>query len=161
MARGSPIELDFVLEEAELRRMDLRKSSMRKTMRMIGREIQKRARKWISLPGDSQAGEYPRRDSGQTRRAVKVKVFRSGMGVKVYQDKPQPFGKKKASMKNANFYYPAPLRYGAKGKKKNRQRWRLEPRGNYIEDAAKEYAGSAFSLIQGSLADAIKGVFEK
>ena len=96
----------------------------------------------MSLPG-----AYPGKDTGKLRKAIKYKLFRSGYGVVIFQDKPDP----------TKEFYPAFLRYGTKRRKRGGV---LEKRKDYVADAMFEHETKSMQLVLAGLEDSLKGIFE-
>lgn len=125
---------------------------LRPFLRRIGAAITKDARKRISSSEVSTEGQYPGMDTGAMRRAIRVKLFKSGYGLKVYQDMPKKPGAQD------HFFYPAFLRYGAKNK--NKPNWRIKPRKNYIEDAANDQRQSTMLIVKAALEASLKEIWQ-
>lgn len=119
-------------------RIDFDKRLVRKSMRTIGRDHQKEARRLIARRAISGAGEYPGRHTGKLWRAVKYKVSRSGFMVVVRPEKT-------AEM---SFYYPAVLHYGSL--KRN-----LAARKNFMTDALNNRRQNTRAVLRGTLQDAL------
>lgn len=120
-------------------RIDFDKRLVRKSMRTIGRDVQKEARRLIARRAISGAGEYPGRVTGALWRAVKYKVSRSGFMAVVRPEKTSEMGKD---------FYPAFLHYGSK--KRN-----LAARKNFMTDALDNRQQNARSVLRGALQDAL------
>lgn len=120
-------------------RIDFDKKKIRKTMRMLGRDVQKEARRLVARRAVSGAGEYPGRQTGRLWRAIKYKVSRPGFLVKIMPTKT-------VDMKD---YYPAFLRYGSKSRN-------LAPRKNYMTDALESRRSTARGALRNALIDSLK-----
>lgn len=149
----------FSLEELELKRTDLDKKTLRPYLRRIGAAIRKTARKKASARRVSQKGEYPGKQTGATVKAIKVKIFKSGYGLKVIQDVPQ-----NSRIEDARWrFYPAFLRFGVKRRSKGKKQdaWRIEPRRDYIADAAEEHQAKAMDIVMEGIDASLKEIFQK
>ena len=148
----------FSLEELELKRTDIDRKSLRPYLRQIGAAIRKSARKRASARRVSKKGEYPGKQSGATVKAIKVKLFKSGYGLKVVQDVPQ-----NARITDERWrYYPAFLRFGVKRRSKGEKQesWRIEPRRDYVADAAEEHQAKAMDIVMQGINASIKDIFQ-
>ena len=120
-------------------KIDFDRKKIRKTMRVLGRDVQKEARRLVARRAISGAGEYPGKQTGRLWRAVKYKVSKPGFLVKIM---PQ----KTADMKD---YYPAFLLYGSKKRD-------LAPRKNYMTDALESRRSTARGALRNALIDSLK-----
>lgn len=134
-------------KELELKRTDFDPKPFRPKLREIGKVIRKSARKKVNTLAVSLPGAYPGKDTGKLRKAIKYKLFRSGYGVVIFQDKPDP----------AKEFYPAFLRYGTKRRKRGGV---LEKRKDYVADAMFEHETKSMQLVLAGLEDSLKGIFE-
>ena len=149
----------FSLEELELKRTDLDKKALRPYFRRIGNAIRKTARKKAGARRVSQRGEYPGKQTGGLVKAIKVKTFKSGYGLKVYQDMPQNARITKEKWR----FYPAFLRFGVKRRHKGEKQdsWRIEPRRDYVADAAEEHQAKSMDIVMEGINASLKDMFEK
>lgn len=90
MRTTGAFSFDFSLEELKLKRTDFDKKAFRPKLREIGKLVRKQARRKVSGVGVSLPGSYPGMRTKKLRKAIKYKLFRSGYGVVVFQDKPDP-----------------------------------------------------------------------
>lgn len=120
-------------------RIDFDGKKIRKTMRQLGREVQKKARRLVARRAISGGGEYPGRQTGALWRSIKYGVSRPGFLVRIQPVKTPEMGK---------HFYPAFLRHGSD--KRN-----LAPRGNYMTDALESHRAMARDAIQRALKDAL------
>lgn len=118
--------------------VDFDRSKVRKSMRLIGRDVQKEARRLIARRAISNPGDYPGRHTGRMWRAVKYKVSRSGFMVVVRPDKTD----------DMSFFYPAVLHYGSE--KRN-----IQARKNFMTDALDNRQQNARAALHGALQDAL------
>lgn len=136
-------------------RIDFDRRKVRKSMGVIGRDVQKEARRLIARRAISGADEYPGRRTGRLWRAVKYHVSRSGFMVKIQPDKT-------GEMKD---YYPAYLYYGVRKmrslalakrhKKQPEGPYRLAPRANFMTDALDNRSQNTRSVLRNTLQDAL------
>lgn len=131
------LELNATLEGFS--RIDFDGKKIRKTMRLLGRDVQKEARRLVARRAISGAGDYPGRQTGTLWRAIKYRVSRPGFLVRIQPDKTPEMG--------ADFY-PAYLNYGSK--KRN-----LAKRKNFMTDALESRRDMARSAIKRALKDAL------
>lgn len=120
-------------------RIDFDKKKIRKTMRTLGRDVQKEARRLVARRAISGAGEYPGRQTGRLWRAIKYRVSKPGFLVKIMPGKT-------ADMKD---FYPAFLLYGSKKRD-------LAPRKNYMTDALDNRRSVARGALRNALMDSLK-----
>lgn len=128
------------------------KSQIRKAMRKVGKVIASQAQMNIALARGK--GEYPRSRTGRLVRSVSFKVSRPGFLVRIAPNKI-------AGMKE---YYPAYLHYGVTGKARRRDgraqikdgKWRIRPRGNYMEDALSDRESDVRSILAAAFAASLK-----
>ena len=120
-------------------RIDFDRKKIRKTMRMLGRDVQKEARRLVARRAVSGAGEYPGRQTGRLWRAIKYRVSKPGFLVKIMPGKT-------ADMKD---FYPAFLLYGSKSRD-------LAPRKNYMTDALDNRRSVARGALRNALMDSLK-----
>lgn len=120
-------------------KIDFDKKKIRKTMRTLGRDVQKAARRLVARRAISGAGEYPGRETGRLWRAIKYKVSRPGFLVKIMPVKTA----------DMDAYYPAFLRYGSKSRK-------IAPRKNYMTDALESRRDTARGALRNALQDSLK-----
>lgn len=136
--------------------LDFDKRQIRKAMRAIGADLRKVARKLVSRRAVSSAGEAPGKRTGTLQRAIKYKVSKPGLLVRIAPDKTEAMG---------NGYYPAFLNYGvrrnrsakaAKGHKRQPSgQYKLEPRENYMEKALDERRENARQVLAAALDNAL------
>lgn len=136
-------------------RIDFDKRLVRKSMRALGRDVQKEARRLIARRAISGADEYPGRQTGKLWRAIKYHVSRSGFMVRIQPDKT-------GDMKD---FYPAYLHYGVRKvrsialarrhKKQPEGPYRLAPRANFMTDALENRNQNARSVLRDTLRDAL------
>lgn len=157
MARKTgSIQVVFDMEELNLRRTDIDVKAFRPKLQLIGKTLVKQARNKVSKTGVSSPGQYPAKQSGRLRAAIKYRIFKSGYGLVVLQDRPS-LPKKKGEPRVWLDYYPSFLRYGA-----NRKRGGLlRPRKNYIEDTGEANKEFAMQVVREAIDDSLKGIFEK
>lgn len=148
MARKTAsIQVIFDMEELKLRRTDINVKAFRPKLRLIGRTMVKQARHKVSKVGVSKPGEYPGRQTGKLRKAIKYRLFKSGFGLVLMQGMPD----------GAEEFYPSFLRYGAKRKRGGV----LKARKNYIEDTGRMNRDYAFQVVREAIDESLKGIFEK
>ena len=82
------IQVVFDMEELNLRRTDIDVKAFRPKLRLIGRTLVKQARHKVSKVGVSKPGEYPGRQTGKLRKAIKYRLFKSGFGLVLMQGMP-------------------------------------------------------------------------
>ena len=136
--------------------LDFDKRQIRKAMRAIGADIRKVARKKIARRAVSEAGAAPGKQTGTLQRAIKVKVSKPGLLVRIAPDKTEAMGKD---------FYPAFLNYGvrrhrsAKAAKNHKKQpegpYRLAPRENYMEKALEQRKEHARQVLAGALQNAL------
>lgn len=130
--------------------LDFDRRQIRKAMRAIGADIRKDARKRVARRAISSADEAPGKRTGALQRAIRYRVSRPGLLVKVGPEKTQEMG--------ADFY-PAFLNYGVRrgkgGAASEASGWRLAPRANYMEDALEARKANARQVLSDSLARAL------
>ena len=131
------LELNATLEGFS--RIDFDRKKIRKTMRLLGREVKKEARRLEARRAISGAGDYPGRQTGTLWRAIRYRVSKPGFLVRIQPDKTPEMGPA---------FYPAFLRYGSA--KRN-----LAPRGNYMTDALEARRATARDAIKRALKDAL------
>lgn len=131
------LEINATLEGFS--RIDFDGKRIRKTMRLLGREVQKEARRLVARRAISGAGDYPGRQTGAMWRAIKYRVSKPGFLVRIQPDKTEEMGKD---------FYPAYLNYGSK--KRN-----LAKRRNFMTDALESRRDMARSAIKRALKDAL------
>lgn len=119
-------------------RIDFDGRVVRKSMRVLGRDVQKEARRLIARRAISGAGEYPGRMTGRLWRAVKYKVARSGFMVVVRPNKTSEM----------EFFYPAVLHYSSE--KRN-----IAARKNFMTDALENRATPSRAVLRNTLRDAL------
>lgn len=119
-------------------RIDFDRSKVRKSMRGLGRDVQKESRRLIARRAISGAGEYPGRQSGRLWRAVKYKVSRSGFMVVIRPNKTSEM----------EFFYPAVLNSGS-------EKQNIKARKNFMTDALDNRQQNARSVLRGALQDAL------
>lgn len=107
--------------------IDFDRRAIRKVLTPLAKDLQKDARRLISRRAVSGAGENPGRDSGALLRSIRYKIGRSGLYAVLA---PQ----RTAALMRKNVYYPGPLVFGAN---RGARGGRLEPRGNFIVEAAQ------------------------
>ena len=159
MTIGSQVA-KFSLEELKIERVDIDKKAFRPYLSRIARAIRKSARKKASEERVSSRGEYPGKQTGATVKAIKVRYFKSGYGFKVFQDVPESGDR----IENDRWkFYPAFLRFGVKRRRKGQKlsAWRIEPRLDYIADAAIEHESGAMDVVMEGLNAALKGMFAR
>lgn len=120
-------------------RIDFDGKQIRKTMRLLGRDVQKEARRLVARRAISGGGEYPGRQTGALWRAIKYKVSRPGFLVRIQPYRTDEMDKD---------YYPAYLLYGSRKRA-------LAPRGNYMVDALEARRPMARAAIKRALKDAL------
>lgn len=148
MARKTgSIQVVFDMEELNLRRTDIDVKAFRPKLRLIGRTLVKQARHKVSKVGTSKPGEYPGRQTGKLRKAIKYRLFKSGFGLVLMQGMPD----------GAQEFYPSFLRSGAKRKRGGL----LQARKNYIEDTGTTNKEFAFQVVREAIDESLKGIFEK
>lgn len=148
MARKTgSIQVVFDMEELNLRRTDIDVKAFRPKLRLIGRAMVKQARHKVSKVGTSKPGEYPGRQTGKLRKAIKYRLFKSGFGLVLMQGMPD----------GVQEFYPSFLRYGAKRKRGGL----LQARKNYIEDTGTTNKEFAFQVVREAIDESLKGIFEK
>jgi len=135
--------------------IDFNKKQVRKGMRVVGRDVQKEARRLIARRAISGAGEYPGHQSGRLWRAIKYHVSRSGFMVRIQPDKT-------GEMK---YFYPSSLHYGIRRvrslalarrhKKQPEGPYRLAPRNNFMIDALDNRNQNVRSVLRNVLKDSL------
>lgn len=154
--------------------LDFDKRQIRKAMRAIGADIRKVARKMVSRRAISAAGAAPGKRTGTLQRAIKYKVSKPGLLVRIAPEKTEAMGKD---------FYPAYLNYGvregpamkrleagqgfgASNRRRRGQRarekaarsagnWRVAPRENYMEKALDERREHARQVLAAALDNAL------
>lgn len=119
-------------------RLDFDKKKVRKTMGVLGRDIQKAARRLVSRRAVSAAGNYPGAQTGKLKRSIQYRVSKPGFLVRI-----MPF-----KTKDMVDFYPAYLYYGSK---KNN----LAPRKNFMTDALEARSPHARQVLLKTLEDAL------
>lgn len=150
---SEPLGLYLKLDELDLQRTDFDKKKFKPFLRVIGGKLRKSARVRVNSYWTSKPNTYPGKKTGALQRAISVKYFRSGYGLKLQQDMP----KRRAGDTKEEAFYPAFLRYGVKGK----GGWRIAPRKNYIEDAFNLHRQEMVSAVAQALGESLKGVFDE
>ena len=137
-----------------VKRTDLDPKVMRKALRQIGANMRRDVQDRLNTTGTPQAGDYPRRRTGDMRRAVqcvygkKDKYWvRCQIGTIYSKDK----GTQQRIKKD---WYAGPLNYG-------RHRGDLRSRANPVTDAQKKQSAQALDILADALNDAIGKVFGK
>lgn len=120
-------------------RIDFDGKQIRKTMRLLGREVQKEARRMVARRAISNPGEYPGKQAGVLFRSIRYKVSRPGFLVRIMPYKTPEMG---------DDFYPAYLLYGSKKRD-------LAKRGNYMVDALKAKREISRNAIKNALKDAL------
>lgn len=121
-------------------RIDFDKVKIRKTMRGLGRDVQKTARKLVSRRGGvSKPGQAPSRSTGVLARSIKVKVSRPGFLVRIAPEKIPAMGE---------YFYPAYLHYGS-------EKINLKPRSNYMVDALEMRRSQTRDVLANALPGAL------
>lgn len=143
------------LDELDLQRTDFDKKKFRSFLRVIGGKIRKSAKLRVDSQWTSRPNTYPGKKTGSLQKAISIRYFRSGYGMKVQQEMP----KRSEGDKRKEAFYPAFLRYGAVNGKK--PRWRILPRRNYIEDAFNLHREEMVNGVAQALEESLKGIFEK
>lgn len=141
------IQVVFDMEELNLRRSDIDVKAFRPKLRLIGRTLVKQARHKVSKVGVSGPNEYPGRQTGKLRKAIKYRLFKSGFGLVLMQGMPD----------GAQEFYPSFLRYGSKRKRGGL----LQARKNYIEETGTTNKEFAFQVVREAIDESLKGIFEK
>lgn len=141
------------LDELDLQRADFDKRKFKPFLRVIGGKLRKSARIRVNSYWTSKPNTYPGKKTGALQRAISVKYFRSGYGLKLQQDMP----KRRAGDAKEEAFYPAFLRYGVKGK----GGWRINPRKNYIEDSFELHRQEMVNGVAQALGESLKGIFDK
>lgn len=141
------------LDELDLQRTDFDKRKFKPFLRVIGGKLRRSARVRVNSEWTSRPNTYPGKKTGALQRAISVKYFRSGYGLKLQQDMP----KRRAGDAKEEAFYPAFLRYGVKGK----GGWRINPRKNYIEDSFELHRQEMVSGVAQALGESLKGIFDK
>lgn len=141
------------LDELDLQRTDFDKRKFKPFLRVIGGKLRKSARVRVNSYWTSKPNTYPGKKTGALQRAISVKYFRSGYGLKLQQDMP----KRRAGDAKEEAFYPAFLRYGVKGK----GGWRINPRKNYIEDSFELHRQEMVNGVAQALGESLKGIFDK
>lgn len=119
-------------------RIDFAKQRIRKTLRQLGADVRKEARRLVARRAISGAGEYPGRQSGALMRSIKARVSRSGFLVRISPTRTEEMGKD---------FYPAYLNYGVAG--------RITQRKNYMTDALEARSEHARSVLSAALQDSL------
>ncbi|WP_290164524.1 hypothetical protein [uncultured Parasutterella sp.] len=138
-----------------LKFVDFDKKVIKRRLRKVGRIIQKEARRLISRQAVSAPGDFPGTDTGVMSDSVKATVSRSGHSVWIRPTKT-------AEMRD---FYPAFVIYGHRGPKTDSQNQRskkrkgkkvAEPRKNFIEAAANNYAPRFAEAMEAAFDEGIK-----
>ncbi|MGJ8619612.1 MAG: hypothetical protein ACSHWN_04715 [Methylophilaceae bacterium] len=125
------------------KRVDFEVKNIRKTLRAEASPIRKTARRLISSKRTSDPGDYAGRRTGLLKKAIKLKVARSGMSVAV-----APF--REGRMRDSkNGFYPAFLVYGRKDGS-------LKPRKNQMQEAFARHRQHAQDAIYNTVQRSIK-----
>lgn len=121
--------------------MDFDRKEVMKGLRKGGSLIRARAKKLISKKGRSKVGEYPARQTGAMRNAVKLvsSKRKDRMWVRVQANMPQ----------DAHMFYPAVLNYGRKDNT-------LKPRLNAIADAGQQLDSQVRAIVDDAVYRAMK-----
>ena len=120
-------------------RIDFDKTKIRRSMRTLGRDVQKEARKLISRKAISQPGQNPGRMTGATYRSIKYRVSRPGFLVRIAPYKTAEMGQD---------FYPAYLHYGSE---KNN----LKARKNYMVEALENRSNNVRDVLLRALQDSL------
>lgn len=149
---GSWLETNVKIEG--FTRLDFDKKKVRKSMGVLGRDVQKAARRLVSRRAVSSAGEYPGRQTGRLQRSIKYKVSRPGFLVRIAPFKTAEMGKD---------FYPAYLYYGVTGHARREDHkaqpkngsWQVAPRGNFMTDALESRSANARQVLMKTLQEAL------
>lgn len=155
-----PAPLTWGVElQKPLNYFDFDKSVLKPRMRKVGRDVVKMARKNVSRKAVSKPNEFPGRDTGLLRRAIKAKVSRSGFSVGI-MPYPDAFQKAKED------YYAPFVYYGHRGPgaDSSREQHKVRtgtkvaaPRKNFVVDAVERYGRNRYEAeMRALLADAVK-----
>lgn len=134
---------------------DFDKKVIKRGLRNVGRDIRKEARQLISRKAVSAPGDFPGKDTGVMSKSIKATVSRSGHSVWIRPTKT-------AGMRD---FYPAFVIYGHRGPKTDSQNQRskkrkgkkaAEPRKNFIEAAANNYAPRFAEVMEAAFDEGIK-----
>ena len=138
----------------KVKRSDLNPAVMRKALRVIGGRMKKDVQDRLNSTGAPKEGEYPKRRSGDMRRAVQCVYgkkdrfwVRCQIGTIYSKDK----GTQQRVKKD---WYAGPLNYG-------RKKGDLKARANPVDDAQKKQAAAAMDTLADAMNDAIGEVFGK
>lgn len=143
-------------------RIDFDRRKVRAWIRKAAGEVRKEARGLVARRGTSNGSEYPGKQHGLLQRSIRVRLARvSEQGGLWGWVGPV----KIAGMKD---FYPAILVHGVKkgrprlkSHKKHTEvstaKWRIEPRGNYMQDALEKRQAGLRTQARDALRDALKG----
>lgn len=123
-------------------RIDFNRAPVRKVLRAEGNLIRDVARGLVSSKGPSADGEFPGRDSGVLRRAIKSKTLRGGFAVAVRPEKTARMGK---------YYYPAFLLHGVKKRRGKPLNPGLKPRADYMVEGLARRRSPATEAIRSAM----------
>lgn len=146
-----------VTVESGFSRFDFDGKKLKPTLRKVGNEVRKEARKLISRHAVSAPGDFPGKDSGEMQRSIKVTVGRNGYWAAIAPSKT-------AKM---DVYYPAFVVYGhrapytetAASRKVHRKKVGRKvalPRKNFVVTAAEHKSERFAQEMEKALSDAIK-----
>lgn len=141
-------------------RIDFDRRKVRAWIRKAAGEVRKEARALVARRGNSAGGEYPGKQHGLLQRSIRVRLARMS-------DQGGLWGwvgpVKVAGMKD---FYPAILVRGVTGRPRTKGhkkqaapapgKWRIEPRGNYMQDALEKRQAGLRTQARDALRDALK-----
>ena len=121
-------------------RIDFERKKVRKGMQIIGKDVQKTARKLIARRAISRPGEAPGRMTGATFRSIKYKVSQPGFLVRIAPYRTAEMGDKE--------FYPAILNVGS-------VKINLKRRENYMIEALDRRSSNARIVLLTTLQNAL------
>lgn len=154
------MSMDVNVKLAGFNRIDFDRKKVRAWIRKAAGEVRKEARLMVSRRGTSARGEYPGKQRGLLQRSIRVRLARmsdqGGLWAWVGPTKI-------AGMKD---FYPAILVRGVTGRQRTKGhkkqaaptsgKYRIDPRGNYMEEALKRRQSGLRNQARDALRDALK-----
>lgn len=119
---------------------DFSPARMKRTMKFVGQDLRKNARRLVARRAVSAPGGFPGKVTGDLQKSVKARISRSGWSVKVASYRTD-------AMKAKNAFYPAYLIHGTKNG--------VAPRGDYITATYRSRLDWARGAISSSLLDGV------
>jgi hypothetical protein len=135
--QGSWLETNVTIDGFS--RIDFDRKKVRKSMQLLGRDVQKEARRLIARRSISLPGQNPGRMTGAMYRSIKYKVSRPGFLVRIAPQKTAEMGRD---------FYPAYLHYGS-------EKINLKSRNNFMTEALDRRSDNARSVLRNTLESAL------